>query len=69
MDWSHSYTWGGLCSDLFLAKPVPEESALGSTLQRPGTARGQDCSVEKLIDLFYSTVPLLNKLCDLGKVT
>lgn len=36
MDWSHSYTWGALCSDLLLAKPVPEESAL-----RPGTARDQ----------------------------
>lgn len=68
-DWSHSCGWGAFSSDLSLIKPVPEESALGSTFQRPGTARGQDCSVGKPVDLFCSTVPFLNKLCDLGKVT
>lgn len=37
--WGHSCAWGALCSGLSLAKPVPEESSLGPTHQRPGTAK------------------------------
>lgn len=51
------------------ARSVSEASALRPTLQRPGTARSEDCSEGTPIHLFCSAAPLLTKLYDFRKVT